>query len=257
MRRRALTFGLAAVAYERYRPGYPLEMVDLVIDYGPGPTRTALEIGAGTGKATRAFVQRGIDVLATEPDAQMLAELRTQVPAARTLQAPFEEVPTSSTYDLVYSAAALHWTDPATRWDRTAALLRPRGIFASFGGPVRLANRADRDAFEAARRPDVEDDEVPAPDGTPDGAKLRWPGTELVRSDLFEDVQQHVIERRERVPAAHYVGYLSTVSAYLQLPPTQRAEVLGRIVEALPEHVEVSSDLDVHLARRRPDRAAG
>ncbi|MBO0871565.1 MAG: SAM-dependent methyltransferase, partial [Micromonosporaceae bacterium] len=57
---RALSFGAVAEAYERFRPAYPVELVDTVLRYATRPVRTALEIGAGTGKATRLFAQRGI-----------------------------------------------------------------------------------------------------------------------------------------------------------------------------------------------------
>ena len=59
---RALGFGMVAEAYERFRPGYPAELFDVVMTYAGRPVRTALEIGAGTGKATRLFAQRGIAV---------------------------------------------------------------------------------------------------------------------------------------------------------------------------------------------------
>jgi len=104
---RALSFGAIAEAYERFRPGYPAELVDLVLTYAGRPVRTALEIGAGTGKATRLFAERGVAVTATEPDAAMIAELRRHVPAdVKAVQAAFEDVPTADRYDLVYAAAA-------------------------------------------------------------------------------------------------------------------------------------------------------
>jgi trans-aconitate methyltransferase len=91
---RALSFGVMAEAYERFRPGYPVELVDMVMAYAGQPVRTALEIGAGTGKATRLFAQRGVMVTATEPDGAMLAELVKHVPAdVKTLQAAFEDLP--------------------------------------------------------------------------------------------------------------------------------------------------------------------
>ena len=64
---RALRFGTVAEAYERFRPGYPVEIVDLVMSYANQPLRTALEIGAGTGKATRLFAGRQMRVTASEP----------------------------------------------------------------------------------------------------------------------------------------------------------------------------------------------
>ena len=90
---RALSFGGAAAAYERFRPGYPGAVADLVLGYAGQPVRAALEIGAGTGKATRLFARRGVAVTATDPDPAMLAELRKHVPANVTaVQAAFEDL---------------------------------------------------------------------------------------------------------------------------------------------------------------------
>ncbi|MFA6576536.1 MAG: class I SAM-dependent methyltransferase [Nocardioides sp.] len=250
---RALSFGSAAAAYERFRPGYPDELVDAVLAYAGQPVHTALEIGAGTGKATRVFAGRGIAVTATDPDAAMLGELRKHVPAAVvTVRAAFEDLPLTSTYDLAFAAASLHWTEPTARWTRLAALLNPGGTFASFGGQLCLADEMVEAAASAARSPYLTGDDVPSPDGTPVDAALQWPGTELARSGLFTDVRQSVIERRTTMSASDYVGHLSTVSAYLELPVSVRERVLGLILEVLPERVDVVADLTLHLARLAP-----
>ena len=131
MTERALSFGSVAAAYERFRPDYPTEVVDRVLAYAGRPVRRALEIGAGTGKATRVFADRGIAVTATDPDPAMLDELRRHVPATVTpVQAAFEDLRVALPFDLVFAAASLHWTVPAQRWSRVAALLRPGGTFA-------------------------------------------------------------------------------------------------------------------------------
>jgi SAM-dependent methyltransferase len=251
---RALSFGAVAAAYERFRPGYPAELFDAVTNYSHRPIRTALEIGAGTGKATRLFAQRGVLVTATEPDAAMLAELRQHVPeSVRTVQATFEDLQPTETYALVYAAAALHWTDPAGRWSRVAALLEAGGVFASIGGPVHLADPAVEEAVRVARSPFLDNDDVASPDGTPPGEQMQWPGTELQQSEWFADVQQSVIERRLTMSASDYVGHLSTISAYLQLPAPEQAQVYARIRQALPETVALAADITVHLARRRDE----
>jgi SAM-dependent methyltransferase len=251
---RALSFGAAAGAYERFRPGYPVELFDLVMAYAGQPVLTALEIGAGTGKATRLFAERGVAVTATEPDAAMLAELRKHVPASvKTMQAAFEDLRPGLGYGLVYAAAALHWTNPEGRWPRMAALLQPGGVFASFGGPIRLADPAVEEGVRAARAPFLESDEVASPDGTSPGHDMQWPGTELERSGWFADVQQSVIERRFTMTARDYVGHLSTISAYLELPVAEQEQVYPLIMRVLPETVEIAADITVHLARRRRD----
>jgi hypothetical protein len=80
---------------------------------------------------------------------------------------------------------------------------------------------------------------------------MQWPGTELQRSEWFADVQQSVTERRLTMSARDYVGYLSTVSAYLGLPASEQEQVYSRIRQVLPETVEIAADITVHLARRR------
>ncbi|WLQ65250.1 MULTISPECIES: class I SAM-dependent methyltransferase [Streptomyces] len=248
---RALSFGPVAEAYERFRPGYSPELVDRVLEYADQPVRTALEIGAGTGKATRLFAGRGIEVTATEPDGAMLAELRGHVPAGvRTVRSAFEDLRPGQRYGLVYAAAALHWTAPEGRWSRVAALLEPGGVFASFGGPAQLSDAAVKEAVSEARAPFMESDEVPSPDGTPPENAMQWPGTELLRSEWFTGVEQSVVEHRVTMSARDYVGLLSTISAYLVLPATEREQVFGQIMKVLPEAVEVTADVTVHLARR-------
>jgi SAM-dependent methyltransferase len=251
MSNRALSFGVRAEAYERFRPGYPAELVDLVMAYAGQPVRTALEIGAGTGKATRLFARRGLTVTATEPDGAMLAELRKHVPASvKTVQAAFEDLRPGETYGLVYSAAALHWTSPEGRWSRMSALLEPGGVFASFGGPAQLTDPASEEAVRAARAPFLESDSVPSPDGTPPDQAMQWPGTELERSEWFSDVRQSVIERRLTMSARDYAGHLSTISAYIELPASAQEQVYSQVIRELPEIVELAADITVHLARR-------
>ncbi|NNG38424.1 class I SAM-dependent methyltransferase [Flexivirga sp. ID2601S] len=257
MTSRATSFGAVAAAYERFRPGYPDELVDLVLDYAGQPVRTALEIGAGTGKATRAFAARGIAVTATDPDAAMLTELRRHVPDTVTVrQGTLEQLDQpddldpAGGFDLVFAAAALHWTDPATRWSRISRLLGSRGVFASFGGPMDLAD-PDLDATVAdITRPYLGGDHhIPAPDGTAADSAMQWPGSELLTVSGFTDIRQETIARAVPLSRDDFIGHLGTISAYLQLPQRDRAEVLEQVRAVLPARVTLRADLIVHLAR--------
>jgi hypothetical protein len=62
-----------------------------------------------------------------------------------------------------------------------------------------------------------------------------------------------VIERHVTMSAREYVGHLSTVSAYLVLPTAEREQVFGQIMHVLPDRVEMTADITVHLARRRDE----
>jgi SAM-dependent methyltransferase len=248
---RALSFGAVAAAYERFRPGYPEALFHLVAAYADAPLLTALEIGAGTGKATRLFARHGVEVTATEPDAAMLAELqRAAISNVTTVPAAFEDLAVERTYGLVYAAAALHWTRAEGRWPRVAGMLDAGGVFASFGGPIQLADPALAASVAAARAPFLVSDDISSPDQTSPAEEMQWPGTELLRSEWFGDVEQHVIPRRLSMGREEYVGHLSTVSAYLELPPAVREQVFRRIRAVVPASVEVDADITAHLARR-------
>jgi SAM-dependent methyltransferase len=252
MTERRLTFGAVAAAYERFRPGYPDAVVDVVLDYAARPVRSALEIGAGTGKATRAFARREIAVTATDPDAAMLGELRQHVPATvATVAADFEQLPLDSTYDLVFAAASLHWTSAVDRWPRVAALLAPEGVFANLGGPFELADPQLARAVADARSQLLPDDVIRAPEPDASDSALRWPGNELSSSPLFTDVRQVEIPRRLELSREEYIGHLGTVSGFLTLSESDRRTAFADIRAVLPDQVAIVADLTVHLARLR------
>ena len=248
---RARSFGSVAAAYDRLRPDYPADLVDLVLTFARTPVRTAFEIGAGTGKATRMFAQRGIAVTATDPDAQMLAELFKHVPeTVEIVQTSFEGYPLGRTYDLVYAAAAMHWTDPKGRWARVAALLELGGTFATFGNPIQLADPALEEAVFEAQAPFLTTADLVPPGLPPTADAVQWPGTELGESEWFTDVQQVTVERRFAMTASDYIEQLATVSAYLVLPASIQAQLWERTRQVLPGCVDLRADVTAHLARR-------
>jgi SAM-dependent methyltransferase len=242
---RALSFGSAAVDYHRYRPGYPGALVDLVLDHATGPVGRAVEVGAGTGKATAVFAARVPAIVAVEPDPEMRAVLTQQVGrhgwGVEVVAATYEELDPEKvgTFDLLYAAAAFHWTDPATRWERAAALLRPHGVLAVFGAARDLADQALRDAV------DVVADHALGPDPS-----IGWTADVLREHPAFTDVVDTALPQHDRMSADDYVAHLSTLSAYRVLADDARTDLLARVRAMLPNPVDVVVDVPLHLARR-------
>jgi len=247
---RALAFGSVAERYERFRPGYPVEVFDAVVEASDSGVRTALEVGAGTGKATRLFAGRGIAVTAVEPDPAMGAILRRTTAGlpVTVLPVPFEDVGAEPQVDLLYSAAAWHWTDPGTRWWRAARLLPAGGIFACLGGPVQFADDNLEARWDAVRAQVVDDESVP---GATDGGDGRaWPENELRASVWFDDVSHADLTQHDTMAADDLIGLTSTVSSFVVLDEQVRADLLRRLRALLPEQVDVRRDLVVHRAVR-------
>lgn len=248
---RALSFGSVAEDYERYRPGYSDDLVHLIIGRATGAVRRAIEIGAGTGKATRVFARAGIEVTATEPDPSMLAVLRREcagLPVRPELGAYEDIVPGPEPYDLLYAAAAMHWTRREGRWERAAALLRGGGVVASFGGPMDIDD-SDLAAAELAMiEPYLPGHNVEPP--SPGVGQMNWPADELLADDRFTDVREQTVPRRMIMERADYLGHLNTISAYRMLPDDVRLMIFGRLAELLPDDVPVRADLVLHTAVR-------
>jgi len=241
---RGLLFGSVAESYERYRLDYSNTLVDTVLAYAGRPVHSALEIGAGTGKATRLFASRGIDVVALEPDADMARVLKkaTRGLPVRPIAATLEQFRADSRFDVVFAAAAWHWTSAATRWTRAVELLAPGGVLALFGRPTELK---DPSLFAAVEH--IEKRTLTA--GHP-ADLYPWSIEEMAATDGLADVEQRDLPSVATTTAADFVGRLSTVSAYLMLGSRERAEALRQVRAVLPDEVEIDNTLQLCLARR-------
>jgi SAM-dependent methyltransferase len=125
------TFGEDADLYDKVRPTYPTELYDPIAELLDVSQPRVLEIGPGTGQATRPMVERGWAVTAVELSPELARVAQRNLPEVDVVVADFDtwELP-ASTFDLVISATAFHWLDPATRMARCADVLRPGGLLA-------------------------------------------------------------------------------------------------------------------------------
>ncbi len=125
MTERSLSFGAQAAAYERGRPSYPPEAIDWLL---PAGARDVLDLGAGTGKLTTRLVERGLNVVAVDPIAEMLEVLSAALPQTPALLGTAEEIPLpDNSVDAVLVAQAWHWVDPERAIPEVARVLRPGG----------------------------------------------------------------------------------------------------------------------------------
>ncbi|MEU0157267.1 class I SAM-dependent methyltransferase [Streptomyces sp. NPDC006261] len=137
--RLARIFDEDAELYDRARPGYPPELYDDLAELaGARPGSRVLEMGCGTGQATVPLAARGCRITAVEAGPHMAAIARRNLAGAteaEVVTARFESWPLPpEPYDVVVSATAFHWIDPAVRMTRAADALRPGGALAVVRG---------------------------------------------------------------------------------------------------------------------------
>lgn len=129
--RKSTSFGRAAAAYESGRPGYPSAAVEWLLApvREQGRALRVADVGAGTGKLTRAVVGLGADVVAIDPDATMLASLRDNVRGIPTFAGTAEDLPLpDSGLDAVVMGQAWHWVEPDAGSREVGRVLRAGGV---------------------------------------------------------------------------------------------------------------------------------
>jgi SAM-dependent methyltransferase len=244
-REQALVFGEVAEQYDAARPGYPDAVFDAVIEYGGlRAGDRALEIGAGTGKATVPFAARGLDITPLEPSAGMAELLRTK---------GFEPVEQSfdayegGDFALVFGAQSWHWVTQVDRYEHLAACLAPGGTVALFwnlGEEWDGQLGADNDAVYARYAPHLTH------------AVRHWDMdsvlVELKRT--FPTAEKRLFPWSETYTRAECVRLLGTHSDHRMLDPDVREQLhaaIGDVVDAHGGTVTVNYEVNVYLARNR------
>lgn len=147
-----LSFNEAAEIYDEVRPSYPAELFDTLFEALPSQPEI-VEVGPGTGQATKDLLARGATVHAIEIGAAMAATLRSKLPTdrLRVSVAAFEDVSIpEADADAVFSATAYHWIGRAAQTDRPAHILRPGGVLAIVD-LIQVDSPSDMGFFAAAQ----------------------------------------------------------------------------------------------------------
>jgi SAM-dependent methyltransferase len=222
-----------ADAYDRSRPVAPSHVFDDLVELaGLTPGSAIVEIGPGTGQATRPLAERGLRVVALELGRHLAARARQNLasfPDVEVVTTSYETWdPEAARFDAVVACNSFHWVDPAVRFHKSAAVLRPGGHLVVLATPWVIPDDADRfwwdvqDDYAAVGGERV-DPATKHPDRIGDlGAAVRATG-------LFEEptVRRHLFAVTFTADA--YAANLSTQSGVKQFPPDVQAELIRRI----------------------------
>jgi SAM-dependent methyltransferase len=223
-------FGRAAREYELGRPEWPAELLDRVVaELGLGSDAAVLDLGAGTGKLTRALAPRFARVVAVEPDDAMRAVLEEVVPAAEARAGDAEAIPLEDeSVDAVLSAEAFHWFATRETLHEIARVLRPGGGLAVFWNiPLEHA-----DVGEEA---DAVIDEAFSRGGAPGLPRVlsgEW--REPFEGSGFEDLHEAELERELVTDREGWIANLLSVSSIAAQPDEDRAAFAARLRELVP-----------------------
>jgi len=222
--------------YAKFRPGYPQEVYDRILEFG-GPDLKqkgiAVDIGCGSGQATKRLHDFFPKVFGIEPSPQQL-EQAEQIDGIEYICARAEQTPLpAGEADLITVATAVHWFNLAEFWPEVDRILRPGGIIAIWtnGETVTTNNEKADLAYKKFN----------------EKIFSYWAPQNHQVFDKYKDV--HIpYERKERgyiyskrsIPLFFFTGFLRTWSAYQSFMKDHPEE---KILEELEEEIKIAYGL--------------
>lgn len=242
---RATIFGGNADHYDKYRPSYPAEVIDIVVE--TNPTRV-IDAGCGTGKAATLVTARGVNLSGVEPD-QRMADVARRHGITVTVSTLEDWSPESC--DVMYSAQAWHWIDPRRGAEVAAISINKGGQWLAFWN-------YETDSFFIESREAVYERLAPELYGVSVSVideALRVPiSAAFADTEQFDDVAVRQVEWTDHVSVGAAVQRLATNSAHQLLDPDLNEEINTALAEELARRsktVDVAYTTRVFSARRR------
>ena len=226
-------FGEDPVAFDRTRPVPPAVVFDDIVRLaGLSDGSSVVEIGPGTGQATRPLAERGLRVVALEIDPRLAARARENLAGfsqVRVETTSFEDWdPHGAAFDAVVACNSFHWVDPNTRFEKAATALSAHGHLVLVSTPVVVPADASRFWW------DVQDDwaavgATRVDPATKDPDLVADPEAAVAASGLF--AKSTTVRHRFDITFStdDYVANLSTQSGIKELGSAAQAELLARV----------------------------
>ena len=229
-------FGADARRYHRARPTYPAGLVQRVVSAIPGPERTVVDVGTGTGIAATLMQRAGCSVLGVEPDERMALlarEAGIEVEVAR-----FEEWnPSGRLFRAVVAAQAWHWVDMAAGAAKAAEALLPGGRLTvwwnSFMPPAEV-NEAIGAVYRTAL-PEVTGmgGGMPGPDGYRTLCDKAAAG--MAAAGGFTEAEYWRFDWARDYTTAEWLDAVPTFGGWGRIPPPRQQEILDGIGAAIDD----------------------
>jgi SAM-dependent methyltransferase len=233
-------FEAAAATYDRSRPEYPEEAMDLVArSLGLAPGRRLLDLGAGTGKFSRLAAARGATVVALEPVEAMIRGA-TGAPGVLAVRGVAEALPVRPHgVDAACAASSFHWFDGRRALGEIHRALRRGGRLAL------VWNHRDDAVDWVARLSAIVNRHEGA---APRYRKGDWRAAFDGGRDLFRPLEEARFRHAHRLAPAGVVERVGSVSFIAALEPAAREAVLDEVRAVLASHPETAGRQELPLA---------
>lgn len=234
------TFNEIAREYDKYRPDYPEQLFIDILEYTSlNPHDKILEIGCGTGQATKGFVQSGYGHITGIELGEHLADLTREKfkgsPHVKIIHSPFETWQNEGTsFDLAISGTAFHFIQPQDYgYRKVFDLLGSQGSIAFFwtvhvptfddvSNRIRESYKKYAPQLDDSRNPSLEQ-------------MIEKRSALTLKDALFKGLEVNQYICHHTYTADEYISLLNTNSRHRLVPDDIRLELFREIKEAIEE----------------------
>jgi ubiquinone/menaquinone biosynthesis C-methylase UbiE len=243
-------FDEIANLYKVARPDYPEALIEDVVSYADlKPNDKILEVGCGSGQATKSFAKRSFPIVAIDPGPEMLRGARESLADfgnVKFSEATFEAWPARrGEFRLIIAAQSWHWVSPEVRFVKAAEVLSPGGSLAIFGHvPVGLPTPLLAQFKDIYLRHTGKWGPPPEAWYLPDGPFRAW----FDESGMFEPVAHRSYPWKWRQGTSSYTDFLRTRSDHRMLESAKREAMLDEIAKTIDgDGGSLTVDYETHL----------
>ena len=182
--------------YSKFRPTYPVELIDWL--YERTKAETVADIGAGTGKFTKCLTIKPWKITAVEPNDDMRSKL--EIAGVEVVNGTAENTSLeNNSVDLITAAQAFHWFDRDGFKKECGRILKPTGSTAIIYNERRGAefleerNAVFKEYCGIAHVDHLATESVKA-------------GEEELKKGFFSQIETFVIENNRKMDLDSYIG---------------------------------------------------
>jgi SAM-dependent methyltransferase len=230
-------FGAAAITYAEGRPEYPPEIEDwLRNDLGLDEGKTAVDLGAGTGKFILSLLATGATVIAVEPIPAMLHQLIRQHPEIKAKAGSAEHIPlTDASVNAVVCAQSFHWFATPEALHEIHRVLKPGGALGL------IWNVRDESVEWVAALTRIME---PFKGDTPRFEGQKWRG--VFPAEGFSPLREQRFSNEHTGPTEQViVDRILSVSFIAAQPPDDQERVRSKIRELIATSPELAGKIQV------------
>ena len=213
------TFGNLGRDYQKARHAFPAAVFDLFAQHAHPPVHV-LDLGCGTGIASRQLAERGYHVVGTDIDPAMIAFAREERGSIEYHIAPSAALPfADGTFDAATAFSAFHWFSDNASVTEIKRVLKPKGIFMA-------VNKNDVSGFKIGYRAVL----APFIEVALPNAKKDYAPAHILTREGFTSVEKYAFRAEEFYTLDEALAYLRSVSLWNLVPDSKKVAANEAIV---------------------------